>query len=201
MLVWLSVWSKVRTCIQPSWCHCHSLSLASVKSRSAYPGSPEQRAIKWVCVCSVPTHLIHCSLERLPSHPKQAHDWFSCFCTIQHNPVCAFIEVGLQSPLQTTVKGGKTIRFVNSSTYCFVIRYLEYLRFDLMKEVDEFDIGWQQQLTCWCTAVIELGVEQLKLCQRARHTDRPTNTLHTYWHRVLSYKMHYIPKKTRTYIF
>jgi len=33
VLVWLSVWSKVQTCIWPSWCHCHSLSLASVKSR------------------------------------------------------------------------------------------------------------------------------------------------------------------------
>ena len=32
VLVWLSVWSKVQTCIWPSWCHCHSLSLASVKS-------------------------------------------------------------------------------------------------------------------------------------------------------------------------
>jgi len=33
VLVWLSVWSEVQTCICPSWCHCHSLSLASVKSR------------------------------------------------------------------------------------------------------------------------------------------------------------------------
>ena len=31
VLAWLSVWSKVQTCIWPSWCHCHSLSLASVK--------------------------------------------------------------------------------------------------------------------------------------------------------------------------
>ena len=30
---WLSVWSRVQTCIWPSWCHCHSLSLAPVKSR------------------------------------------------------------------------------------------------------------------------------------------------------------------------
>jgi len=29
VLAWLSVWSEVQTCI----CHCHSLSLASVKSR------------------------------------------------------------------------------------------------------------------------------------------------------------------------
>ena len=33
VLAWLSVWNKVQTCIQPSWCHCHSLSLAPVKSR------------------------------------------------------------------------------------------------------------------------------------------------------------------------
>ena len=33
VLAWLSVWSKVQTCIWPSWCHCHSLSLASAKSR------------------------------------------------------------------------------------------------------------------------------------------------------------------------
>ena len=31
VLVWLSVWSEVQTCISSSWCHCHSLSLASVK--------------------------------------------------------------------------------------------------------------------------------------------------------------------------
>ena len=37
VLVWLSVWSKVQTCILPSWCHCHSLALASVKSRFFLP--------------------------------------------------------------------------------------------------------------------------------------------------------------------
>ena len=37
VLVWLSVWSEVQTCIWPSWCHCHSLSLASVKSRLVFP--------------------------------------------------------------------------------------------------------------------------------------------------------------------
>ena len=35
--VWLSVWSEVQTCIWPSWGHCHSLSLASVKSRLVLP--------------------------------------------------------------------------------------------------------------------------------------------------------------------
>ena len=59
MLAWLSVWSEVQTCIWPSWCHCHSLSLASVKKNhigftflvSAHPGSPRKRAVKRVCVC------------------------------------------------------------------------------------------------------------------------------------------------------
>ena len=37
VLAWLSVWSEVQTCISPSWCHCHSLSLAPVKSRLFLP--------------------------------------------------------------------------------------------------------------------------------------------------------------------
>ena len=37
VLAWLSVWSKVQSCIWPSWCHCHSLSFASVKSRLVLP--------------------------------------------------------------------------------------------------------------------------------------------------------------------
>ena len=37
VLTWLSVWSEVQTCIWPSWCHCHPLSLASVISRLVWP--------------------------------------------------------------------------------------------------------------------------------------------------------------------
>ena len=37
VLAWLSVWSEVQTCIWPSWWHCHSLSLAPVKSRLVLP--------------------------------------------------------------------------------------------------------------------------------------------------------------------
>ena len=37
VLAWLSVWSEMQTCIRPSWCHFHSLSLASVKSRLVLP--------------------------------------------------------------------------------------------------------------------------------------------------------------------
>jgi len=53
----LSVWSKVQTCIWPSWRHCHSLSLASGKCRLV---SPFWYRLTWVvpvkgslngCVC------------------------------------------------------------------------------------------------------------------------------------------------------
>ena len=57
LLAWLSMWSEVQTCIWPSWCHCHSPSLAPVKSRLAFTflvpahlGTPGKRAVKRVCV-------------------------------------------------------------------------------------------------------------------------------------------------------
>jgi len=37
VLAWLSVWSEFQTCIWPSGFQCHSLSLASVKSRLVLP--------------------------------------------------------------------------------------------------------------------------------------------------------------------
>jgi len=59
VLAWLSIWSDVRACIWPSWCHCHSVSLASVKSRlvfaflvPAHLGSPRKGPLNGcVCVC------------------------------------------------------------------------------------------------------------------------------------------------------
>ena len=61
MLAWLSVWSEVQTCIWPSWCHCHSLSLASVKSRLVLPFwyqltwvVPDKGPLTGVCVVLVP---------------------------------------------------------------------------------------------------------------------------------------------------
>ena len=37
MVICLIVWREVQTCIRPSWCHFHSLSLASVKSGLVLP--------------------------------------------------------------------------------------------------------------------------------------------------------------------
>ena len=63
VLAWSSVWSEVQTCIWPSWCHCHSLSLASVKSRLVLPywyqltwvvRDKEPLKGARVCVCTTP---------------------------------------------------------------------------------------------------------------------------------------------------
>ena len=70
VLVWLSVWSQVQTCIWPSWCHCHSLSLASVKSRLVLPFWYRLTRVVLdkgpvngcVCVCSYLWPLLHPSL-------------------------------------------------------------------------------------------------------------------------------------------
>ena len=51
MLAWLSVWSEVQTCMRTSWCHCRSLSLASVKSRLVLPFWYRLKGPLNGCVC------------------------------------------------------------------------------------------------------------------------------------------------------
>jgi len=57
VLVWLSVWSDVQTCIWPSWCHCHSLFLASLKSRLVLPF---RYRLTWVVVDKGPLNVCVC---------------------------------------------------------------------------------------------------------------------------------------------
>jgi len=78
VLVWLSVWSNLQTCIWPSWCHCHSLSLASVKSRLVLPfwywlsrvvpeKGPLNRCVcVCVCVCEIDIYHIYLPYSHLP---------------------------------------------------------------------------------------------------------------------------------------
>ena len=59
VLAWFSVWSEMQTCIWPSYCHCHSLTVSCFSKIQigftflvpAHPGSPGKRAVKRVCVC------------------------------------------------------------------------------------------------------------------------------------------------------
>ena len=66
LLVWLSVWSEVQTCIWPSWCHCHSLSLAPIKSRLVLPFwyrltqvVLEKRPLNGCCCCYTEIVCLH----------------------------------------------------------------------------------------------------------------------------------------------
>ena len=84
VLAWLSVWSEVQTCIWPSWCHCHSLSLAPVKSRLVLPFwyrptwlVPEKGPLNGcVCVC------VCFSQKKGPNtNPFFALRWVQCIVT------------------------------------------------------------------------------------------------------------------------
>jgi len=93
MLAWLSVWDIVQICIWPSWCHCHSPSLVSVKSRlflvPAHPGNPRQSPEGHkmdVCVCVLVQRL---ELSEVP--PRRSHS--SVFC-IEHRCSCTRVSAG-----------------------------------------------------------------------------------------------------------
>ena len=68
VLAWLSAWSEVQACICTSWCHCHSLSLASVKSTldltfwywltQIVPDKGPLNGYVFVCVCSILSNTI-----------------------------------------------------------------------------------------------------------------------------------------------
>ena len=81
MLAWLSVWSEVQTCIWPSWCHCHSLSLASVKSRLVIPF---WYRLTRVCVYRVWSNCV--SISKTPDGSFFYKYWPHYPCTAAHNP-------------------------------------------------------------------------------------------------------------------
>jgi len=81
LLAWLSVWSEVQTCILPRRCHCHSLSLASVKFRLILPFwyrliwvVPDKGPLN-VCVCVCVCVGVCLAVMQWP--------WFHCTTTWQ----------------------------------------------------------------------------------------------------------------------
>jgi len=71
VLAWLSAWSEVQTCIWPSWCHCHSLSLASIKSRLVllFWVVPDKGPLNGVCVFEYKFYLLTYGVVSVISSP------------------------------------------------------------------------------------------------------------------------------------
>jgi len=67
-------WLGVQTCIRPSWCHCHSLSLASVKSRLVLPF---WYRLTWVVADNGPLNV--CSSMLLPETDTSVLPMVSCW--------------------------------------------------------------------------------------------------------------------------
>ena len=93
VLAWLSAWSEVQTCIWPSQCHSHSLSLAPVKSRLVFAfvvparlGSPGQSAVNCNLHCIFLMHYIlsfkalTVSVGRQEEHPACKNWVMRCWC-------------------------------------------------------------------------------------------------------------------------
>ena len=81
VLAWLSVWGELQICIWPSWCHCHSLTLAPVNRDwfyqngsaflvQAYSGCPGKKAVKRMCS----SNLVLTDASRI-SKPKWSPTW------------------------------------------------------------------------------------------------------------------------------
>ena len=94
VLAWLSVWSEVQTCIRPSWCHCHSLSLAPVKSRLVLPVWYQLTWVvldKWLLnVCVLPTY---------PGSPKK-RPLNGCVCILNE---CVFVCIFFRSSVSAYI--------------------------------------------------------------------------------------------------
>ena len=86
VLVWSSVWIELQTCIWPSWCHCHSLSLALVKSRLILPFwyrltrvVPDKGPLN-VCVCVCVCVCVRACVRACAFSP-----WcYQLYCQLQH---------------------------------------------------------------------------------------------------------------------
>jgi len=91
MLVWLSVWSEVQIWAwsRPSWCHCHSMFLASAKSTLALPF--------WYWLTQV-----------IPNKIQTATKWLCCVCYYNYNRFTALWILSGTTRVSRYQKGTKT---------------------------------------------------------------------------------------------
>ena len=118
VLAWLSVWSEMQTCIWPIWCHCHSLSLAPVKSRLVLP--------YWY-------RLTQAVLEKRPLNGCSSSSSFTVY--IQH-PLSAFLLP--QSEVVNICHGWSIFWWKVFISYCIFLCVVQVQAVQL----DDEDVSW-----------------------------------------------------------
>ena len=123
VLAWLSVWNKMRACIWPSWCHCHSMSLFSVKSRLVLPFwyqltwvVPEKGPLNG-CICQIDHAdwlfgLVQCQQIALGWGTSL---WLTCLRALQP-PSCSLVCVFVYYFVYAAVAVDSSRMTVSSST-------------------------------------------------------------------------------------
>ena len=92
VLAWFSVWSEVQTCIWTSWCHCHSLSLASVKSRLV---SSFWYRLTWIDQVKGPLNVCVCFRGSQKTTTETELAGFGTYCSFLKGPASAVLITGL----------------------------------------------------------------------------------------------------------
>jgi len=121
VLAWLSVWSKVQTCIRLSWCHCRSMSLAFVKSRLVLPFwyqltrvVPDKGPLNGcVCVCVCVCVIVTCGITVLVDNMFLTESNYRVCCCkprdhilFARNVICHLtVLVSMSWMVQCTVRG------------------------------------------------------------------------------------------------
>ena len=98
VLAWLSLWSEVQTCIWRSWCHCHSLFLASVKSKLVLPFwywltrvVPDKGSFNGICCSYTQCRVWNFDVVKF-TVPADTESWFHvCFRLHLQNLLIRFV--------------------------------------------------------------------------------------------------------------
>jgi len=125
VLVWLSVWREVQTCICLSWCHCHSLSLASFKSRLVLPF---WYRLTWVVPDKGPLN--------------------GCVCSVTENSILMISCIAFYTPLffsNTATERGKITAYRKSHDYFTVFGFMSVFEtfYDVLKHSISFQVRYR----------------------------------------------------------
>ena len=140
----------VQTCIWPSWCHCHSLSLASVKSTLVLPF---WYRLTWVvldkgplngCVCVCVAVLSGCISSALEEHGETCWPWAG-FLPTGHRSTTAKLTTG-QTDTRLVLYAFCYRRAQNNNSMIVVVDYRLWVC--QAGEGSHVDAVWHSRVPC-----------------------------------------------------